>query len=353
LHPKAMNEDQLKPLWRGKRMYKDNSSKDFDIEKGKTPNKSSLRLVVLVSLCVACYSLHGILVNLSRDEKNNIPYNSGTVILFSEICKLFISIIMLAVEDNANRLKIKFSLNETLWLALPGLIYMVNNNLAIQILDYIDPVTFQLLSNLKVLSTTLLSWFWLHTKFTRVQWVSLALLLVGSLMSTKTGEDYKLFNEVSNHMTLGATIRGLCLMLLYCFLSGVAGIATEYIMKLNEKTSLHFQNAQLYVFGIIFNIIAMFYQSEFTSDFLKGIFNFWTIVVILNQSFTGLFLSAIMKYMDNITKLFIIAGATLVSYGLSYVLFGVQTTLNYVYACIIVGISVYLYNMKNIHGEEM
>lgn len=214
------------------------------------------------------------------------------------------------------------------------------------LLEFIDPVTFQLLSNLKVLTTTILARVWLKKQFKKTQWLAIFLLLIGSMMTTRP-------DEQKITLKLGSTITGLIGMIFYCTLSAVAGIATEYIMKLNSSSSIHFQNMQLYLYGIIFNGIGLYLESNrYKTSIWNGLnSNIWVIVAILNQSLTGLLISGIIKYADNIIKLFIIAGATIVSYIFSYLLFGVMIDLHWLYSAFIILSSIYLYNMSLIHTE--
>src|SRR5690606_6759386 len=98
--------------------------------------RASSKLVVLVVVATLFYSLHGIFVNLSRDSNNKLVYKSGTIVLLAEMCKLIISLSILFYERKVH--DIKFSVKEILWLAVPGIIYTINNNLAIHILDVMD-----------------------------------------------------------------------------------------------------------------------------------------------------------------------------------------------------------------------
>lgn len=307
---------------------------------------------LLVTSCTFFYSLHGILFNLSRDESGKILYQVSTVVFLSEILKLVICVIMLMNQLLTESVKIKFSLKETILLAIPGLIYTVNNTLAFVLLNYVDPATFQLLSNMKVITTTLLAYFFMKKNFSGIQWLSLLILFVGSTLSTIASDP----NLENSTIKLGATPTGFIGMIIYCFLSAVAGISTEYAMKINETTSLYYQNLQLYLFGIIFNFVSSFYEAK--GDILvmfRGLgSSYWILIVIINQGVTGLLISAIMKFADNIVKLFCISGAAIVSYILSVYLFKLGLSLIWISSAVLIILSVYLYNYPTIkeYNEE-
>ena len=79
-------------------------------------------------------------------------------------------------------------------------------------------------------------------------------------------------------------------------------------MKKNND-SLHWQNAQLYFFGVIFNFVNLTVQ-DIKAGFEKGSwilllfhgYNFYTCLLVCTLSSSGLLVSWIMKYADSIVK---------------------------------------------------
>lgn len=295
----------------------------------------------LVSSCTLFYSLHGILFNLTRDSDGKIAYQVSTVVFLSEILKLLICVAMFVNQLMNETVKIRFSWLETVLLGVPGLIYAINNTMAFMLLNYVDPATFQLLSNMKVITTTVLTWIIMKKVFSGIQWISLVVLFVGSSLSTIAADPASV-----SSVKLGATTTGFIGMVVYCTLSALAGISTEYAMKINESTSIHYQNLQMYMFGVFFNFISCHYEGK--GD-LKVMFaglqsSWWILAVIANQGMTGLLISAIMKFADNIVKLFCISGAAIVSFVLSHYLFGLGLNLTWFISASLITLSVYMYN---------
>ena len=65
---------------------------------------------------------------------------------------------------------------------VPALCYAVNNRLFFYTLQFVDGGTFQILSNLKIMTTLLWSVALLRKPFSRNQWAACALLTVGAML---------------------------------------------------------------------------------------------------------------------------------------------------------------------------
>ena len=62
---------------------------------------------------------------------------------------------------------------------IPALLFNFQNNLTFLALSYLDSATFQVLSQLKILTTALLSVLILKTKLDKIKWAALVILAVG------------------------------------------------------------------------------------------------------------------------------------------------------------------------------
>ena len=65
---------------------------------------------------------------------------------------------------------------------LPALCYAVNNRLFFYTLQYVDGGTFQILSNLKIMTTLLWSVLLLRKSFSPAQWGACVLLTLGAML---------------------------------------------------------------------------------------------------------------------------------------------------------------------------
>ena len=88
-----------------------------------------------------------------------------------------------------------------------------------------------------------------------------------------------------------------------------------------NRASIHFQNVQLYVFGILANVLALLWRNEIgpsaTTSLFHG-FNGWACVVVVANGSCGLAVSFLLRYADSIAKTYATAlsipATTLVSH---------------------------------------
>lgn len=143
--------------------------------------------------------------------------------------------------------------------------------------------------------------------------------------------------------------QGYMLGILSACLSAVAGVYTEFIMKKNDD-NLYWQNIQLYAWGSMFNAAALTLQ-DFKSGFREGIWIFSlfkgftaaTYLLVLNFGCAGLFISWIMKFGDNIVKVYATSSAMLLTTLISAWLFELQPTLQLLLGIVVAAISLQLY----------
>ena len=227
----------------------------------------------------------------------------------------------------------------------PSLIYLVHNNVQFMTLQYVDPSTYQILGNLKIVTTGLLFRVFLNRQLSKLQWIALLLLTVGATTSQISG---------CGESGLAAPMEGYMLGLLSACLSALAGVYTEWVMKRNED-NLYWQNAQLYGFGVLFNggrlvlddISVGFANgfSLFPSVLLQG-YDGVTWLVVMNLAFTGLLVSWIMKYADTIVKVYSTSMAMLVTMVFSVFMFNISPTLQLLLGIVTASASLILYYLN-------
>jgi probable UDP-sugar transporter A4 len=243
--------------------------------------------------------------------------------------------------------------------SVSGFIYTINNNLAFIVLDgMIDPASYQLLSNMKILTTALLFYVIMKKPLSVRQWVALALLAAGcSLAALNIDERVDDAEAHTNdavhegkHMRITPT--GFLVMVVYCTLSGLAGVYSEKMLK-DTSRIFHVSNTLLYAWGIVFNAFA-FVRESGGSDNAAAVggfstlftgYNGWAVAMMLNQAFTGLILSLVMRFLDNIVKLFTIACSLLLTtlWAASVLSFNIHST--FYFACVCIIAAIFLYNL--------
>ncbi|TPP67390.1 UDP sugar transporter protein SLC35A4 [Fasciola gigantica] len=246
---------------------------------------------------------------------------------------------------------------------VPAILYAINNNLGMFMQLEMDPATYQVLGNFKILSTAILFRLIIRRPLSLIQWFSLLLLLLagithsyGSLMaknaipsSTNKTVGHGVAENTPKATFLHISIVGIFMISIYCTISGLSGVYTEYVMKKRAQMSIHLQNAMLYVFGVLINGLA-FVTDVLCSDdnsaswnVFKG-FSHWTWLLIITQSVSGIFMGFVMKFSNNITRLFIISAAMLVTTFSAMLVFSLHLNAYFVASFILVFTSLYLYH---------
>jgi len=180
-------------------------------KENKTENKFSnviVKYAVLILLIAQNTSLV-LLIRYSRMDKTVKPYLLSTVVLLQEVVKLFICTVVIFfkagkfdhnylfeelfhsifyyISKELSIYKFKESINndmiqrprDFLKMGIPAFLFYLQNILVFFALGYINAATFQLLSQLKILTTAILSTFILKTIIDLRKWISLILLVLG------------------------------------------------------------------------------------------------------------------------------------------------------------------------------
>ncbi|XP_010218557.1 PREDICTED: probable UDP-sugar transporter protein SLC35A4 isoform X3 [Tinamus guttatus] len=233
----------------------------------------------MLVLSVAVYGSHAPLLTLCKVD-GKIPFSSSSVVVLIELTKLVFSLLIMLIRDR-KLLGVTVSWYHVFPFALSALLYAANNNLVVHMQLFMDPSTYQVLSNLKIVSTALLYSFFLRQR--------------------------------------------LCL---------------QAILKA-QALPLSLQNLFLYFFGVLLNVTGHFWSST-EASFLEG-FSSWVLVIVVSQALNGLIMSVVMKHSSNITRLFVISCSILVNALLSVTLFDLQLTLFFFIAVASIALAVHLY----------
>lgn len=291
-------------------------------------------LMLVVSVVI--YGSHAPLISLCR-VNGKIPFSSSSVVLLIELSKLMVSVVMLLIWDGKS-VRSPVSWRLAVPYALPAILYGTNNNLVVHMQHFMDPSSFQVLSNLKIVSTAVMYSVFLRQNLSIRKWLALSLLTVAGVFYSYGGiQDLE---QQSTDTQVYISLQGLLLMVIYCLISGLSAVYTEVTLK-TQKIPLSLQNIFLYSFGIVVNFLVHLTGGH-SSGFLDG-FSIWVVVIIISQALNGLIMSAVMKHSSNLTRLFIISFSMLVNGLLSYLLFQLQLTVLFFLAVVLIGFAVYLF----------
>ena len=128
--------------------------------------------------------LQGLLTTASK-RGGHYRYNTATVPLLAEGLKFLISsgILRHQVAQRSASVQITPGFRSSLPFLIPSIIYWLHNNVQFVTLKYLDPATYQVLGNLKIVTTGVLFWLLLRRSLSVLQWLALALLMTGAMTS--------------------------------------------------------------------------------------------------------------------------------------------------------------------------
>ena len=287
-------------------------AKEYDhrcILKSSNSSSSPSSLIAKIVSCAALliFTVSAtVLTDISRAVDGTYPYNTFVIPCAVEAAKLLVSTVMLfTTYIFGYSVRLSFSYSGFLSFALPAFCYFVSNNCMFYIIRELGPTTYQITSNLKVLSTALLMRVCLDRKLSWTKWKALVLLVLGSVNA-----------ELTDGKHLRGTFLGYFVVISSCFISSLGGVLSEKLLKgttdLHLSDCIHWQNIQLYFFGVIFGLLSLMFFSDFNvSDGILHGFNFAAYSAVTALTVSGVSVSFILKYIDNIAKCFVMAASTL------------------------------------------
>ncbi|KAL3624330.1 hypothetical protein CASFOL_033146 [Castilleja foliolosa] len=248
-------------------------------------------------------------------------------------------------EDN----RLSTSWDEVGVYPIPAVLYLVKNLLQYYIFAYVDAPGYQILKNFNIISTGVLYRIILKRKLSETQWAAFILLCAGcTTAQLKSNSDQVLQTPFRGWvMAIRESERRNEYEYIMALLSGFAGVYTEAIIKKRPSRNINVQNFWLYVFGMAFNAIAIVVQ-DFDAVVNKGFFHGYsliTVLMILNHALSGIAVSMVMKYADNIVKVYSTSVAMLLTAVVSVFLFGFHLSLAFFLGSTVVSISVYLHSI--------
>jgi len=316
-------------------------------------------------------------------------YHTSTSVFLNEVIKLAISLTMALYDLSQNMptntyastlfltlVKAVFT-NESWKLAIPALLYTLQNTLQYVAVSNLDAATFQVTYQLKILATAVFSVVLLGRSLSPRKWASLFILIVGVAVvqypQPSEPMDIKSLRETQARMFLPRSIEelrdlgsqaaaqlarvkrsatyegieedvamqhpqaqmnatvGLTAVIVACVLSGLAGVTFEKILKdsTSSKTSLWIRNVQLSFWSIFpalfLGVVFMDGENISKTGFFAG-YNWvvWTAITL--QAFGGVLVSLVINYADNIAKNFATSISIIISFLASVFFFNFSIT---------------------------
>mmetsp|Transcript_28950 Transcript_28950/g.62259 ORF Transcript_28950/g.62259 Transcript_28950/m.62259 type:complete len:383 (+) Transcript_28950:33-1181(+) len=248
-------------------------------------------------------------------------YLSSTAVVLAEAVKMIFSFAVLTQQMGLIR-ALQFTWDgifvawrDTLLVGLPALLYLVQNNLLYVAATHLDAATCQVAYQLKLLTTAFFTVTLLKRHISIRRWGALGMLFLGVVfVQNPTG------SSVAGSASSQSPVLGMAAVTCACFLSGLAGVWLERIVKRSHDVPIWLRNMQLGVISLILGI-ANVYVFDGEAVALSGFFQGYTWIaafVVLQVSLGGLLVALIMKYADNVVKGFATSLSIVLSSGVSW-----------------------------------
>jgi UDP-sugar transporter A1/2/3 len=238
-------------------------------------------------------------------------YISSTAVLLAEVFKFFISLVACYFLDSdksfrnlSQLLYHEFVVNRTdlFKLMIPSILYTVQNSLQYFSMQCLSAPVFQVLYQMKIITTAMFSVLLLSKDLSSIQWISILFLTIGVALvqlsqtdssSSSHGSHGSSGSNSNNHsgtlLLTNNSIAGLVSVLCGCLTSGFAGVYFEKVLK-SSKASLWLRNIQLSFIGIVMSLISCRLRDSLEihdRGFFAG-YNPWVWSVILLQTIGGI-----------------------------------------------------------------
>ncbi|XP_027085964.1 CMP-sialic acid transporter 4 [Coffea arabica] len=322
-------------------------SKAYDRHRNDISLKTRAFNIFLVGGDCVLVGLQPILVYMSKVD-GSFKFSPISVNFLTEVTKVVFAVLMLCFQARHQKVGEKPLLSVSIFfraarnnmlLAVPALLYAINNYLKFTMQLYFTPATVKMLSNLKVLVIAVLLKIIMRRRFSIIQWEALALLLIGISVN-----QLRSLPEGSSAMGLPVATAAYLYTLIFVTVPSLASVYNEYALKSQFETSIYLQNLFLYGYGAIFNFLgilgAAIFKGPDNLDILRG-HSKATIFLICNNAAQGILSSFFFKYADTILKKYSSTVATIFTGIASAALFGHTLTINFILGISIVFISMH------------
>lgn len=239
----------------------------------------------------------------------------------------------------------------SLLFALPAAVYALQNNLLLVAARALDPPTFLVLSQFKILTTAAFSVALMGRRLHRVRWCALLLLIEGvalvqhsHTLPAPAGAAAGAGSSVSRDFSVGVVAA-----LAMSTLSGFAAVYTECALK---RLRLPTQECNIYMagYGALFSALGCLLgdgERILQLGFWQG-WDWVTVSVVAISAAGGLLVAFFLRYLDAILKNFAATAAIVLSTAASVPLFGFQPSLEWVLGAGVVVCAIVLYNETDV-----
>ncbi|XP_061735648.1 UDP-sugar transporter protein SLC35A5 isoform X2 [Nerophis ophidion] len=343
-----------------------------------------------------------LLLKFSANAENKYDFLPASVNLLAEALKLVFCLTMsvrVFIQEGRSCRELRsssvLSLLGSLKWAIPAFLYFLDNLIIFYIMTYLQPAMAVLFSNFVIITTAVLFRIVLKRRLSWVQWAALVMLFLSIVsLTTGSGSSQKsvfvlgvhsnslstpsnscrlytqLLEQMKNSSANGSWLSNLpgqawrdslleklrslgvghILLLLQCFISAMANIYNEKILKEGDQLteSIFLQSSKLYAFGLMFNGLTLVTGQEARGltvhcGLLHG-HNVYSLALVVVTAALGLFVAFILKFRDNMFHVLSGQITTVLVTALSPLLFDFRPSLDFFLQAPMVLLAIFIYN---------
>ncbi|TMW59491.1 hypothetical protein Poli38472_004560 [Pythium oligandrum] len=301
-------------------------------------------------------------------------YKPGTVVLLVEMLKFFLCYLVLLKMKNGNvpdsmrvlRFEVFADVSGLKKMIILAFLYAMQNIMALFAYDYVDVATYQIVYQLKIITTAMFMIVLLNRRFSLVQWCAMLTLMIGvavcsySRLPTSSATPTANADDDSAAAIDSTRIIGISIVLGLAVNSGLAAAYFERVMKSHKSNAtmqtldpLWVRNLQLSAVSIavtLFDLVRNF-EGVWADGFFYGFHGFVWAVIFL-QAVGGLTIAAVVRYSDNVVKNFGTSFSLIFSCIISNYMFDQTAPWSFYAGVLLVVVSVFIYGDKRFAPTE-
>ena len=301
-----------------------------------------------ISLVTFTFQNAAFVLLMRQSKLMNTGYNSTVAVLMMEILKLPLAFALLVRDSGLAgafehlRKDIIEAPFDTLKIAIPAVLYTIQNNALFVAVANLEAVIFQVTYQLKTLTTAIFTVALLNRKILSHQWFALMLLMAGTLLVQEPAKPKQSGIAGASNFMVGFTAT-----IAACLCSAAASVYLEKIL-IESKPSIWVRNIQLCIFTIPVAFVTTALSADDVAIREGPTHGFNSVVwtAIVTNAMGGMLVAVVMKFAGNILRNFAQACAIIVGGIGSAVLFDFQITARFVGGVGLVIASIFLYGSK-------
>ena len=338
----------------------------------------SLALLVVQNVSLVL-TMKASLTYTGNDAGVSMRYLPSVVVCTCECLKACICAVVIYIVQGKSFDWASMASTDGLKVAVPAVLYLVQNNLLFFAVSRLEPAVFQVTYQLKIATTAAFSVSMLGRSLTRYQLLGLALLLPGVCLVQLSKLNVS-GSSSSTPESSAFSLAGLLAVILSTITSGFAGVYFEKVLKnIHNRDSsggvsdgvsdggsggvpvggrstspptLWARNLQLATYSFVLGVAGLLFSGDLAiiraerggNPFVG--FGVSTAFVVLLQAGGGLLVAAVVKYADNIAKAFATSVSVILASIATWLFFGFRPTLLFVAGAALVGYAVLVYSVQ-------